>query len=122
MKNYSHFVFAAALAISALIAVPASYSQTSTPAPIAVRQTKPKPAKAVWLKAEVVHSDRTTIIVRERANPVAIHTFTYSAGLQPKMENWANQGGFQPGDKVKILYDPGQSVALKVHGKPSKPL
>jgi hypothetical protein len=125
MKSYRHLVLSAALAGFIAIAASASNAssaQTSTTAPVVVRQSAAKPAKSVWLKAEVVHADRTSIVVREQANLVAIHTFTYSARLKQKMESLADQGGFQSGDKVKILYLPGQSVALKVHGKPSKPL
>jgi hypothetical protein len=122
MKSYRHLVLPAALAGFIAIAASASNAQTSTTAPIVVRQSAAKPAKSVWLRAEVVHADRTSIVVREQGNLVAIHTFTYSARLKQKMESLADQGGFQSGDKVKILYLPGQSVALKLHGKPSKPL
>jgi hypothetical protein len=36
------------------------------------------------------------------------------------MQKIADRGGYQYGDKVSILHDPGKTVALKVHGKPSK--
>jgi len=100
----------------------ASDAQISERAPIVVRQSPAKPTKSVWLKAEVIHADRNSIIVRERGDLVAIHTFTYSTQLKTKMETFADQGGFHVGDKVEILYQPGQSVALKLHGKPSKSL
>lgn len=122
MKSYKHLAFSAALLCAAVVAAPRSEAQNSTAAPIVVKQTTPKATKALWLKAEVVHADRTAIVVRERDNLVAIHTFTYSPQLKTRMETFADQGGFQAGDKVKILYQPGQSVALKLHGKPSKPL
>jgi hypothetical protein len=77
-------------------------------------------SKAVWLKAEVVHADRNTIVVREEGNHLAIHTFTYGPALKDRMEAIADQGGFQSGDRVKILYKQGQTVALKIHGKPTK--
>jgi hypothetical protein len=121
MKTCSQFALLAALAAVALVAASPSRGQTGTSAPIVVKQTSPKRVKSVWLKAEVVHADRVSIVVREIANPVVIHTFTFSDGLKPKMESLADQGGFQSGDKIKILYQPGQSVALKLHGKPSKP-
>jgi hypothetical protein len=36
------------------------------------------------------------------------------------METLEGKGGYQYGDQVKILYQPGQAVALEIHGKPSK--
>jgi hypothetical protein len=122
MKSYRSSAF---LAVLAGVVVTSAYplrAQTSPSAPIVVKETPVKAAKAIWLKAEVVHADRNSIVVREQANLVAVHTFTYSNQLKTRMEAIADQGGFQAGDKVKIQYLPGQSVALKVHGKPSKTL
>jgi hypothetical protein len=121
MKSYRQLVLSAALA-GFVVFSPSVLDAQTTIAPIVVKQTTPKPTKPVWLKAEVVHADRNSIIVREQADGVAIHTFTYSDLLKPKMEKFADQNGFQSGDKVKILYQPGQTVALKLRGKPSKPL
>jgi hypothetical protein len=110
---------ALALAVATLvIAIPAR-AQLTTSAPIVVRQTTPK---GVWLKAEVIHADARSIMVREQGNSRAIHTFTYSPDIQDAMQRLSDQGGYQYGDKVKVLYKPGQTVALKVSGKPSKPL
>jgi hypothetical protein len=106
-------LFAAALAVHAQNSTLNITNLSSVP----VQQT---PAKVVWLKAEVVHADRNSMVVREQGNNLAIHTFTYGASLKPLMEAIADQGGFQSGDRVKILYKQGQTVALKIHGKPSK--
>ena len=75
-----------------------------------------------WLKAEVIHADAQAIIVREEANGMMIHTFTFSPDLKDKMQAIVDKGGYQYGDRVKILHQAGQSVALKISGKPSKPL
>lgn len=75
-----------------------------------------------WLKAEVIHADSNSMIVRERDNGMMIHTFTYSPQIQAQMQRLSDQGGYQYGDKVKILYQQGQTVAVRVHGKPSKAL
>jgi hypothetical protein len=83
---------------------------------------QPTPEGSEWLKAEVIHADAVTLIVRERANGYAIHTFNFSTELQPKMQAMLDKGGFQYGDKVSILFMPGQTVALRVHGKASKTL
>jgi hypothetical protein len=92
---------------------------TATNTPVVVKQ---KPAKAVWMKAEVIHSDRHTLIVREQDNGVVIHTFTFSEKAKDKIEQVQDEGGYQTGDRVKILWLPGSSEALKIKGRPSKPI
>jgi hypothetical protein len=87
-----------------------------------VTRRQPTPEGSEWLKAEVVHADAVTLIVRERENGYAVHTFNFSPELQPKMQAMLDKGGFQYGDRVSILFMPGQTVALRVHGKPSKSL
>jgi hypothetical protein len=37
------------------------------------------------------------------------------------MQALLDKGGYEYGDQVKILIQPGQTVALEIHGKPSKP-
>lgn len=87
-----------------------------------VTMRHPTPEGSEWLKAEVIHADAVTLIVRERTNAYAIHTFNFSSDLQPKMQVMLNKGGFQYGDRVSVLMMPGQTVALRVHGKASKSL
>ncbi len=79
-------------------------------------------AKGNWLKAEVIHFDIRSLTVREQSNERMIHTFTYDPTLQSKVKLISDQGGYQFGDRVKILFQPGQTVALQIRGKPSKPL
>lgn len=79
-------------------------------------------AKGSWLKAEVIHADSNSIIVREQDNGMMIHTFTYAPNVQTAMQKVLDQGGYQYGDKIKILYQQGQTVALRLRGKPSKAL
>jgi hypothetical protein len=99
---------------------PIAHAQTtaSTTSPIMV---KDKPAKPVWMKAEVVHADLHSIIVRERDNSMMIHTFTYSEKAQDKMNQIVENGGYQVGDQVRIRWMPGGSEALDIKGRPSKP-
>lgn len=83
----------------------------------------PIPEGSEWLKAEVIHADAVTLIVREQTNGMAIHTFNFSSDLQPKMQAMLDKGGFQYGDKIKVLYMQGQqTVAIRIHGKASKSL
>jgi hypothetical protein len=130
MKNYK-FISVAFLSAAAVLAVaaPPARAQVTEPArtpistdvntPVVVKQ---KPTKAVWLKAEVIHADRHTLIVRELDNETAIHTFTFSEKAKDKIERVQDEGGYQSGDHVKILWMPGSSEALKIKGRPSKPI
>jgi len=108
---------AAAAAAAAAITAPVITKVFDT-----VTRRHPTPEGSDWLKAEVIHADAVTLIVREQQNGYAVHTFNFSPDLQPKMQAMIDKGGFQYGDKVSILYMPGQAVALRIHGKPSKPL
>jgi hypothetical protein len=140
MKNYkifaASFVLAGALAFSPsaaraqdpVTAAAAAAAVAKVAAPVitkvydVVTRRQPTPEGSEWLKAEVIHADAVTLIVRERDNGMAIHTFNFSSDLQPKMQAMLDKGGFQYGDKVSILFMPQQTVALRVHGKPSKSL
>jgi hypothetical protein len=119
MKNSRILAILFAVGTGALfLAAPVS-AQTHTSAPLVVQQDVPK---RIWLKAEVIHADAKSIMVREQAGSLAIHTFTYSEKIKDAMQKLMDKGGYQSGDKVKILYEEGQTLALKVKGKPSKPL
>ena len=135
MKNYrilgSSLVLAGALAFSGGSAhaqvAEAAATAANVVVPIVVKVvdtiTRQKtPEGSSWLKAEVIHADSQTIIVRERQNGMMIHTFNFSPDLKDKMQAILDNGGFQYGDKVSVLFMPGQTVALRIHGKPSKPL
>jgi len=135
MKNYrilgSSLVLAGALAFSGGSAhaqvSEAAAAAASVVVPVVVKVvdtiTRQKtPEGSSWLKAEVIHADSQTVIVRERQNGMMIHTFNFSPELRDKMQAILDKGGFQYGDKVSVLFMPGQTVALRVHGKPSKPL
>ncbi len=122
MKSYRiAFEIAAAMALAMVFAAAPAMAQvtmsaTTSATPMTVQKTAPK---HVWLKAEVVHADRHSMVVREQGNDLALHTFTYSANLQSAMEQIADAGGYQNGDKVKIFYKQGETVALRIKGKPS---
>src|SRR5271170_1392610 len=80
-----------------------------------------QPGAKIWLKAEVIRADYHAIVVREQGDTRKIHSFTYSPAVLAKMQKILAHGGYQYGDKVKILYQQGQTVALDIEGKPSKP-
>jgi len=116
MKRAS--ILAVFLVAIAGVAAPAVHAQVDTNSPIVVRQNTPK---AVWIKGNVVHADGKSIVISELNNPRALHTFTYSGKSLAVMTKVLNEGGYQVGDKVKVQYVPGSTVALDIHGRPSKP-
>lgn len=122
MKSYSIAIAFAALAVAALAPSPARGQALSAPIVVRTPGNENADAKAhgnKWLKAEVIHADGESIIVREKADERMIHTFTFAPNVKTKMQAIVNKGGYQYGDKVKILHRPGQTVALKISGKPS---
>jgi hypothetical protein len=126
MNNYKRIFVLAVVSLALTCAARVAHAQTVLSAPIVVRSlggSSPANSGAqIWLRVEVIHADSHSILVREQGNERMIHTFTYGEGLQAKMQQIADAGGYQYGDKVKILYQRGQTVALKIHGRPSKPL
>lgn len=127
MKSSKFISVAIPVAAAAFFLAPAAPVRAQIVSqPIAIRASvgaTPKSSlKGNWLKAEVIHADSNSMIVRERDNGMMIHTFTYSPQIQAQMQKLSDQGGYQYGDKVKILYQQGQTVAMRVHGKPSKTL
>jgi hypothetical protein len=126
MKNFKTFAMIAVVAAAAWIAVVPARAQTERTAPIVLRSANSSSdksqntAKSNWMKGEVIHADSNEIVVREEQNGMMIHTFTYTPELRERMQTISNNGGYQYGDKVKIRYQAGQTVALKIHGRPSK--
>jgi hypothetical protein len=107
------------LGLAAACAAPPSQAQGMS-APIVVKSST-APAKAGWLKVEVIHADSNSMVVREQANSMMVHTFTYSPALQAAIQKIVDAGGgYQYGDKIKILCQQGQTVALRIDGRPSK--
>jgi hypothetical protein len=122
MKKFNlHFVFAATLAALCLALVPSPGRAQSIgiAQPIIIKQSPPK---GRWLKAEVIHADSMSIMVRDQESERKIYTFTYSDKIQGHMDKIMANGGYQSGDKVKIRYVPGYALALDIKGKPSKPI
>ncbi len=107
------------LALAAASVAPASRAQNMS-APIVVKSST-APAKPGWLKVEVIHADSNSMVVREQANSMMVHTFTYSPALQAAIQKIVDAGGgYQYGDKIRILRQQGQTVALRIDGRPSK--
>ena len=95
-----------------------------TAAPIIVAAVKPKPKNTGLDKFEglVMHANNAQITVRAKGNDMAIRTFPLSPAASDKMQKIIDKGGYQYGDKVTVFYQPATSQAIKVKGKPSKPI
>ena len=94
-----------------------------TAVPIVVNTIKPKPKAGVEkFEGFVMNSNLAQITVRAKGNDLAIRTFPLSEAASAKMQKIVDKGGYQFGDKVTILYDGASQKALRVKGKPSRPL
>jgi hypothetical protein len=122
-----------AVVLAGLFSSPAS-AQTPVPivvpiiadtaVPIIVNAVKPKPIPAGLAKFEgfVMHANIAQITVRAKGNDLAIQTFSLSQAASEKMQQIVDKGGYQYGDKVTILYETTTMKAVRVKGKPSRPL
>jgi hypothetical protein len=111
------------VAAGALSAVAVSTrAQVTTGPTIKLKPVHTQQAKPAKTRFEVLYMMNTGIQVRSLVNGMEIHTFTYSDQIREAMQKLHDQGGYQYGDKVEIQYQPGTEVALKIKGKPSKPL
>jgi hypothetical protein len=134
MKRMLQFVGPGALGIIALgtLATPRARAQdpiltpiiVSEAAPIVVNAVKPKPKPTGTVKFEgyVMHANLAEVTVRAKGDDLAIQTFALSQPVAAKMQQIIDKGGYQYGDKVTVYYDAQTRQALKIKGKPSRPL
>jgi hypothetical protein len=130
------FAKAAGLGLPLLLAVAGALSSPAeaqspispividTAVPIIINAIKPQPKATGLAKFEgyVQHANIAQITVRARGNDLALQTFPLSEAVSAKMQQIIDKGGYQYGDKVTILYDPATLKAMKIKGKPSKPI
>jgi hypothetical protein len=93
-----------------------------TAVPIIVNAVKPKPSGLAKFEGFVMNANIAQITVRAKGNDLAIRTFALGEKATAKMQQIVDKGGYQYGDKVTVLYDPASQKAIKLKGKPSKPL
>jgi hypothetical protein len=95
-----------------------------TAVPIIVNAVKPNKQPAGTLKFEgfVLNANIAQITARAKGNDMAILTFPLSEAAAAKMQAIVDKGGYQYGDKVTIYYDAATMKAIKISGKPSKPV
>jgi len=95
-----------------------------TAVPIIVNTIKPKSKTEGLGKFEgyVMHANTVQITVRAKGNDMSLQSFALSERASAEMQTIVDKGGYQYGDKVTVYYDPTSLKALKVKGKPSRPL
>ena len=103
---------------------PVSPIVVDTAVPIIVNAVKPKPKPTGLAKFQgfVQNANIAQITVRAKGNDLSIQTFPLSEAVSAKMQQIIDKGGYQYGDKVTIFYDPATQKAMKIKGKPSKPI
>jgi hypothetical protein len=133
MKNFAKatgFGLPLLLAVAGAFSSPAAAQSPISPiiidtaVPIIINAIKPQPKATGLAKFEgyVQHANIAQITVRARGNDLALQTFPLSEAVSVKMQQIIDKGGYQYGDKVTILYDPATLKAMKIKGKPSKPI
>jgi hypothetical protein len=95
---------------------------TAVPIIVGAVKPKPKPTGLDKFQGFVMHANNAQITVRAKGNDMAIRTFPLSEAASAKMQKIVDKGGYQYGDKVTVFYEPATSKAIKVIGKPSKPI
>ena len=92
-------------------------------APIIVNAVKPKPKPGQQkFQGYVLHANTAQVTVKARGDDQSIQTFPLSQVASQKMQRIIDNGGYQYGDKVTVYYDTQSHQALKIKGKPSRPL
>ena len=116
-------LLAAPLCGAAMVAPARAQDQTvDTSKPIVVRVNKPKSAQHEKFKGEVIVFTAAAITVRSQNDERLIRTFSYSDAVRDAMQQILDRGGYQYGDKVIIECEKGSNVALRVRGKPTRPI
>jgi hypothetical protein len=95
---------------------------TAVPIIVAAVKPKPKPIGIDKFEGFVMHANNAQITLRAKGNDMAIRTFPLSEAVAAKMQKIIDKGGYQYGDKVTVYYQAGTSKAIKLKGKPSKPV
>jgi hypothetical protein len=120
---------ATAIVLAALCGAPLrAQDPISTPVvasvavPIIIRAVTPKPSGLGKFEGFVLNANTAQITVRAKGNDMTVQTFTLSTQASAKMQQAIDKGGYQWGDKVTVLYDPNSRKAVKIKGKPSRPL
>jgi len=94
-------------------------------APIVVKAVTPKPkqpAGTLKFQGYVMNANSAQVTVRAKGDDMGIQTFPLSQPVAAQMLKIIDKGGYQYGDKITVYYDPQSRMAVKIKGKPSRPL
>jgi hypothetical protein len=93
-------------------------------APIIIKALTPKPKPVGVQKFEgyIVNANTAQVTVRAKGNDMGIQTFALNPEVATRMQKIVDNGGYQYGDKITVYYDATSRVAVKIKGKPSRPL
>lgn len=117
------FVAFAAAAANAQGPVPVAVPIAEEAIPIIINTIKPnKGPQPPKFEGTVVNATAAQITVRAKGNDMSIQTFPLNPTLSAKMIQIIEKGGYQYGDKVTVIFDPNSKQAVKIKGKPSKPV
>jgi hypothetical protein len=96
----------------------------SEAAPIIVKAItpKPKPAGVVKFEGTIVNANTVQVTARAKGNELSLQSFSLNPDTAARMQKIVDNGGYQYGDKVTIYYDAASRTAVKIKGKPSRPL
>jgi hypothetical protein len=132
LRDHHVFLSGALLAFAGFSASPALAQAPATvipvvvdtAAPIVVNAVKPKPLPAGIVKFQgyVMSANTAQITVRAKGNDMALQTFSLDKNAAARMQQTMDRGGYQYGDKVTVIYNAANRVAVKIKGKPSKAL
>ena len=134
MKKLSTIAAVSALGLSVLGTVLVSRAAAQDPilTPIIVSEVepivvkaltpKPKPTTTQKFQGTVMHANAVQVTVRAMGDDMGIQTFPLSPGVTAQMQKIIDKGGYQYGDKITVYYDPQSHTAIKLKGKPSRPL
>ena len=114
------------------IAAPRAAAQDPIVTPIIAAEAAPIVAKVITPKHKntgaakfegyFMNGNIAQVTVRAKGNDLGIQSFALSQDVAAKMQKIIDKGGYQYGDKITVYYDPQSRQALKIKGKPSKPL
>jgi hypothetical protein len=95
---------------------------TAVPIVVGALTPKPKATGTAKFHGYVMHANIAQVTVRAEGNDLAVQTFRLDDKTSAKMQEIIDKGGYQYGDKVTVYYDAQSLKAVRIKGRPSKPL
>lgn len=120
-RNRKLALLLAGLGAPGAFSAPALAQEVTRPV-IPIKPAHSPNEKPVKSRFQVLHMMPAAIQVQSVTDEREIRTLAYSDQIREQMLKLLEKGGYQFGDIVQIEYRPGTDVALKIKGKPSKPL